>query len=145
MIVVMLCKPVFIALRVRYSVAISTQFFATFGHLCAARDEPRGNSACMVLKPHRHPRRNGVQKAGRMCEVGPPQAAVPPSRVLIRAGGAQREILLCEAAGCRRLKDESLSVLAAKLPCAGHDTSPFQAAGLGVINSRGTHKARDTP
>ena len=90
MIVVMLCKPVFIALRVRYSVAISTQFFATFGHLCAACDEPRGNSACMVLKPHRHPRRNGVQKAGRMCEVGPPQAAVPPSRVLIRAGGAQR-------------------------------------------------------
>ena len=90
MIFLMLCKLVFIALRVRYSTAVSTQFFAIIGHFRALRDESRGNSACMALKPHRHPRRNGVQKAGRMCEVGPPQAAVPPSRVLIRAGGAQR-------------------------------------------------------
>ncbi len=90
MIFLMLCKPVFIALRVRYSTAISTRFFATLGHFSATGDEPRGNSACVALNPHRHPHRNGVQKAGRMCEVGPPQAAVPPSRVLFRAGGAQR-------------------------------------------------------
>lgn len=90
MIFLMLCKPVFIALCVRYSSAISTRFFATLGHFSATSVEPRGNSACMVPKPHRRPCRNGAQKAGRMCEVGPPQAAVPPSRVLFRAGGAQR-------------------------------------------------------
>ena len=72
MIFLMLCKLVFIALRVRYSTAVSTQFFAIIGHFRALRDESRGNSACMALKPHRHPRRNGVQEAGRMCEVGPP-------------------------------------------------------------------------
>ena len=90
MIFLMLCKPVFIALRVRYSTAVSTQFFAIIGHFRALRDESRGNSACMALKPHRHPRRNGVQEAGKMCEVGPPQAVVPPSLVLFRAEGAQR-------------------------------------------------------
>lgn len=90
MIFLMLCKLVFVALRVRYSTAISTQFFAILGHFRALRDETRGNSACMALKPHRHPRRNGVREAGKMGEVGPPQAAFPPSLVLSRAWGAQR-------------------------------------------------------
>lgn len=90
MIFLMHCKPVFIALCVRYSSAIRTRFLATLGHFSATSDEPRGNSACVARKPHRHPRKNGVQKAGRMCEVGPPQAVVPPSLVLFRAGGAQR-------------------------------------------------------
>ena len=79
---------------------------------------------------------NAVRRAGCV-KLANRRAGYLSSLPLIRAGGAQREILLCEAAGCRRLKDESLTVLAAKLPCAGHDTSPFQAAGLGVINSRG--------
>jgi hypothetical protein len=50
MIFLMLCKPVLIALCVRYSSAISTRFIATLGHFSATSDEPRGNSACVALK-----------------------------------------------------------------------------------------------
>lgn len=50
----------------------------------------RGNSARIAKDPLHHPRENGIQIAGRMCEVGPPASGQPSSLALIRTGGAQQ-------------------------------------------------------